>query len=126
LVGRGFRAEAGTENGAALPIELVALAGASATWDAGCTTIADIGAKGAVTVAVPTGSRLRVTASASVAARAVLGLAFPPTRPIDLSLAAGVPLDVVVPDMGDAAVWRVRLELSGAQGTIEVCRVDGH
>ena len=126
LVGQGFRAEAGTANGAGLPIELVALAGASATWDAGCSTIADIGAKGTVTVAVPTGSRLRVTASASVAARAVLGLAFPPTRSIDLPLAAGVPLDVVVPDMGDAAVWRVRLELSGAQGTIEVCRVDGH
>src|SRR5207245_7968260 len=60
LVGRGFRAEPGTANGAALPIELVALAGASATWDAGCTTPADLGAKGAVTVAIPTGSRLLV------------------------------------------------------------------
>jgi hypothetical protein len=124
LVGHGFRIEPGTPAAVALPIQVLALGGASATWDAGCLSLGDVGPKGTVTVAVPTGSRLRVAAPDSIAARAILGLAFPPTRAIDLPVTAGIPLDVVVPDIGDAPVWRVRLDLAAAKGTIQVCRID--
>jgi hypothetical protein len=48
-----------------------------------------------------------------------------PTRPIDLALATHVPVDVVVPDIGQPAVWRVRLDVPDAAGPIRVCRIDG-
>jgi len=125
LVGRDFRTEPGTPASATLPIDVLALAGASATWDGGCLSIAGIAGRASVTVAVPTGSRVRAVAPDAVAGRAILGLAFPPTRAIDLTLAAGTALDVVVPDIGDASVWRVRLELPATNGAISVCRIGG-
>jgi hypothetical protein len=128
MVGSGFRAEAGTAvNAASAPRELqvTELADATATWEGGCLSLADAGGRAAVSAEVETGTRLRIEAPGGVDGRAILGLALPPSRPIDIHVVAGAPLDVVVPDVGDGSIWAVRVEIPNAAGTVRICRIDG-
>ena len=94
-----------------------------AATDGECIRLVDAGQNGAVTVSVPGGIRIRVTAASTLRGSALLGIDLPPSRPIDLDLAPGSPVDVLIPDIGDGRMWRVRLEVPDAIGQISVCAV---
>jgi hypothetical protein len=122
MVGTGFRAEPGSGNGS--PIRLaVGETNATGAWDGPCFALGDVGRRTRVTVQVPTGVRVRVTASNGVEAHALLGLARPPSRSIDVTLVAGKQTEIVVPDIGSTSPWTVRLDFPAASGTIEVCGI---
>jgi hypothetical protein len=46
-----------------------------------------------------------------------------PSLPLDLSLAAGSPTDIVIPDVGDGSTWIVELDLPEAAGAMSLCRL---
>ena len=123
MVGSGFRIEPALGEATSLPLVLVKIDDATGTWNGACLTLTDAGDEARVTVALPSGSRLRVAASSDGGASALLGLLRSPSKRIDLELEAGAPIDVVVPDIGDGSTWTVRLDVPGVTGQIEVCRV---
>jgi hypothetical protein len=123
MIGSGFRVEPGTGVAAPLPIDVAKVDDAAAAPDDGCLTVTEAGPDARVTVTAPSGARLRVTPSDDGKARALLGLARPPSSARDLALQSGTPLDVVVPDIGDGSTWTVRFDLPDAAGTIGVCRI---
>jgi hypothetical protein len=125
-VGGAFHTAPGTEDAVPVGLQLLGSSDAATGWDDGCVVLRGTGDRGALAVAVPTGSRLRVTADqATSTARAALGLDRSPSRSIDLPLGPDQPVDVVVPDIGQPAVWQVRLEVPDARGPIRVCRIAG-
>jgi hypothetical protein len=122
LIGSGFRAEPAASEQPAGALEVIRVDGATAEPDRGCVTVTASDTASEVDVAAPSGSRIRVTPRSSAQARALLGRTTP-SMPLELPLAAGIPTDVVVPDIGDGAVWVVRLELPEAAGPVSLCRV---
>ena len=124
MVGSGFRIEPGIGEATSLPLILVKVDGANGTWDDACLTLRDAGPYASATVAVPSGSRLRIAASDEGNASAVLGHLRSPSRRVDLELKKGARIDVLVPDIGDGSTWTVRLDLPDVAGTIRVCRVE--
>jgi hypothetical protein len=127
MVGPGFRAEPGSRDApsAPLPLTIVSSKGVATIGDGPCLSFVESGGAVEINAKVPTGSRLRLTASNDTVGRALLGLALPPSRSIDVVLAAATPLDIVVPDTGDASIWTVRVVVPAATGTIQICRVEG-
>jgi hypothetical protein len=122
MIGSGFRAEAATTEQPTGTLEVVRRDGAAAETDGGCVTVSASDSSSEVDVAAPSGSRIRITPRGSAKARALLGRTTP-SLPLDLGLAAGVPTELVVPDIGDGAVWVVRLELPEAAGQVRLCGV---
>ena len=127
MVGPGFRAEPGSRDApsAPLPLTIVSSKGVATIGGGPCLSLNEPGSAVEVTAKVPTGSRLRLTTGSDTVGRALLGLALPPSRSIDVVLAAATPLEIVVPDTGDASIWTVRVVVPAATGTIEICRVEG-
>jgi hypothetical protein len=127
MVGPGFRAQPGSRDApsAPLPLTIVSSKGVATIGGGPCLSLNEPGKAVEVTAKVPTGSRLRLAAGSDTVGRALLGLALPPSRSIDVVLAAATPLDIVVPDTGDASIWTVRVVVPAATGTIEICRVEG-
>jgi hypothetical protein len=127
MVGPGFRAEPGSRDAPppSLPLTIASSKGLAIVGDGPCLSLRESGGAVEVTAKVPTGSRLRLTVSNDTVGRAFLGLALPPSRSIDLVLAAATPLDVVVPDTGDASIWTVRVVVPAETGSIQFCRVEG-
>ena len=122
MIGSGFTTEPGTGEGAPGTLEVVRLEGATSRPDDTCVAIIPSASPSKVDVAAPSSSRIRIVATASADARALLGLKTP-SLPIDVALAADVPTDVVVPDIGGEAVWIVRLEIPESAGSVRICRV---
>ena len=124
MVGSGFRTAPGDGARPPLPLEVTTSTGVTFA-DGACGSVADAARGASLSVRVPTGSRIRIIATDAVAGHAALGLARPPSRSIDVALPAAMPVDVVVPDLGDGAVWTVALQFPSQTGTISICRVDG-
>ncbi len=125
LTGSGFRVEPANRDSRPLPVTITPLDGVATVTDGLCVSVMVSGNAAAVNGNVPTGSRLRLTASTDMTGRALLGLMLPPSRSIDVVLAAATPQDIVVPDVGDASIWTVRVVVMRATGTIKICRVEG-
>ena len=125
MVGPGFRVEPGGRDAPPLPVTVTSATHVAVIADGPCLSVADFGSDAALSVNVPSGSRLRLTPTNDVAGRALIGLGLPPSRSIDVALAAATPLDIVVPDIGDASIWTVRVVVPRATGTIQICRVEG-
>jgi hypothetical protein len=125
MVGSGFRAEPGGRDSSLLPVTVTSATHVAIVMGGPCLSLTDFGTDAALSVNVPTGSRLRLTPTNDVAGRALLGLGLPPSRSIDVALAAAIPLDIAVPDVGDASIWTVRVVVPRATGTIEICRIEG-
>ena len=123
MVGDGYRVEPSTPSGEPAPMRVIETEDLVAAPDGECIRLVDAGRNGAVTVSVPGGIRIRVTAASTLRGSALLGIDWPPSRPIDLDLAPGLPVDVLIPDIGDGRMWRVRLEVPGAIGQTSVCAV---
>ncbi len=123
MVGDGYRVEPSAPSGEHKPVRVIETEDLVAAPDGDCIRLVDAGRNGAVTVSVPGGIRIRVTAASTLRGSALLGIDWPPSRPIDLDLAPGLPVDVLIPDIGDGRMWRVRLEVPGAIGQIGVCAV---
>jgi hypothetical protein len=124
LVGSGFRAEPGGRDSPPLPVTVASATHIAIVTGGPCLSLSDFGGDATLSVNVPTGSRLRLTPTNDVAGRALLGLALPPSRSIDVALAAATPLEIVVPDVGDTSIWTVRVVVPRAAGTIQICRVE--
>jgi hypothetical protein len=122
MIGVGFRAAPGVDEGTPAPLEIVGQDDATVEPDGACARVAATGSKPGVEVSAPSGSRIRVVAANDVDARALLGLKTP-SLPLDVSLTAGAPTDIVVPDIGDGSVWTVRLEIPEAAGRVRLCRI---
>jgi hypothetical protein len=125
MTGSGFRAERGSRDAPPLPVTITSSTDVAISTGVPCLSVTDAGNDAAVSVRVPTGSRIRLTASNDVVGRALLGLALPPSRTIDIAMSAATPLDIVVPDVGDESIWTVRVAVPDATGTIQICRVEG-
>ncbi len=125
MTGSGFRAERGSRAAPPLPVTITSSTDVAISTGEPCLSVTDAGKDAAVSVSVPTGSRIRLTASNDVVGRALLGLALPPSRTIDIAMPAATPLDIVVPDVGDESIWTVRVAVPDATGTIQICRVEG-
>jgi len=124
MVGDGYRVEPSTPSGGEpVPVRVIETEDLVAAPDGECIRLVDAGRNGAVTVSVPSGIRIRVTAASTLKGSALLGIDWPPSRPIDLDLAPGSPVDVLIPDIGDGRMWRVRLKVPDAIGQISVCAV---
>jgi hypothetical protein len=121
MIGVGFHAEGGVGGGTPVPLEIVGLDDATVEPDGGCATVTATGSKPGVEVSAPSGSRIRVVAGEDADSRALLGLTTP-SLPLDISLTAGAPTDIVAPDIGDGSVWTVRLEIPGSAGAVRLCR----
>jgi hypothetical protein len=124
MTGSGFRVEPASRDAPPLPMTVVSATDVAIGTGEPCLSVTDAGNDAAVSVRVPTGSRIRLTASNDVVGRALLGLALPPSRSIDAVLATATPLDIVVPDIGDASIWTVRVVVPRATGTIQICRIE--
>lgn len=124
LVGSGFQVEpAGGDVPGTVPLAISGVTDATVDPDGGCLTSTPTGRRPRVIVQVPTGTRLQVTSTDDDTAVAWLGLARPPSLPIDLGLRGGVPSDIVVPDIGNGSVWSVRLDLPTSLGPVRLCGV---
>lgn len=123
MVGDGFRVVRATRDGKQTQLSLIDIEDVTVARDGPCFVLRNAGREGAVTISAPGGTRTRVTAASPVNGAAVLGREFPPSRPIDLDLMAGLPVDVVIPDIGDGGSWQVRLEVPDATGRVSVCGI---
>lgn len=123
MVGDGYRVEPSAPSGEPAPVRVIETEDLVAAPDGECIRLVDAGPNGAVTVSVPGGIRIRVTAASTLRGSSLLGIDLPPSRPIDLDLAPGSPVDVLIPDIGDGRMWRIRLEVPDAIGQISVCAV---
>jgi hypothetical protein len=125
MLGSNFRAEPSTGSGTAqafqVPAELHDISLANGTPD--CVHLDHAGPDASAMFTVPGGDRLRVTAEDKVDASVAIGKDRPPSRTVDLPLAAGSAEDVVVPDLGDGSMFGLKLSLPSAGGTTTICRV---
>ena len=121
MIGAGFHAEPGIGEGTPVALEIVGKGDVIVEPDGACTTVTGTGNQANVEVAAPSGMRIRVVAAKDAEARAMLGLVRPPSLPLELSLVAGVPTDIIVPDIGDESIWTVRLEIPEAAGPARLC-----
>jgi hypothetical protein len=122
MIGAGFHAESGVEAGDPGQLTIVRLEDASAEPDGTCSTVTATKPDGTVTVEAPSGSRIRVVSTNDAATQARLGLTTP-SLPLEFSLVAGTPTDVVVPDVGDGSTWMVELDIPDGAGSVRLCRV---
>ena len=122
MIGAGFHTEPGVGTGTPGPLTIVGLKEAIAEADGMCATVTATKPDGTVAVKAPSGSRIRVDTANDAATQARLGL-MTPSLPLELSLAAGTPIDIVVPDVGDGSIWIVELGTPEAAGPIRLCRV---
>jgi hypothetical protein len=123
MTGAGFHATPAIGRGSPVAFEVTASRGVTVATDDGCLSLHGSGRDASVTVVVPTGTRVRLTATDGVAGRAVLGFELPPSRAIELAAPAATPVDLVLPDLGDGSSWIVRLEFRAASGTIQACPI---
>ncbi len=122
MVGAGFHVGSGTGAGRPAPLTIAWVVDATVEPDGACATVTATGREPGVEVSAPSGSRIRIVAMEDADARALLGLKTP-SLPLDVSLKAGAPIDIVVPDVGDGSVWRVRLEIPQEAGPVRLCRL---
>jgi hypothetical protein len=123
MVGSGFRAERGHGDVTPIDLRVIGALDPRVHKEGGCLALTARERKAAVAIEMPTGSRVRLTATSGVSARAVLGHSLPPSRGIDVVLVAGLPLDIVVPDIGDRAVWSLRIEVPPSAATLSICGI---
>lgn len=121
MVGQSFRTGPATAGADLAAPPVTTVADATVELAGRCLTTTVTGPKGRVTVQVPTGSALQITAVRDGTARARLGREEPPSLAIPLALQGGAPLEIKVPDIGDESVWSVGLELPPTVGAVEVC-----
>jgi hypothetical protein len=122
MVGTGFHAEPGVGAGQPGILTLVGVEEAAARPDGLCVTVTAMTPKATIAMEAASGSRIRVTPTNDATSQARLGLT-EPSLPLDLTLAAGAPTDIVVPDVGDGSTWIVELELPEVAGPVGLCRV---
>ena len=122
MIGAGFHAAPGIEAGRPGPLTIIGLEGADADPDGMCATVTATQPDGTVSIAAPSGSRIRVVSANDAPTQARLGLTTP-SLPLELSLAGGTPTDIVIPDVGDGSTWAVELEIPEVAGRVRLCRV---
>jgi hypothetical protein len=123
VVGDGFRVGRPARGGTATRLSLVAIEDLVAEQDGHCYVLRKVGPRAAATLSALGGTRIRVTTVSRVDSAALLGHDFPPSRSVELDLAAGSPADVQIPDTGDGGMWQVRLDLQDATGRARVCGI---
>ena len=123
MLGSNFLAEPSNGAGTTQPLQPGDLHGVTAESASGCTRLQGTGSDGTATFTVPGGDRLRVTPTADLKSTIAIGKDRPPSRTIDLAVAAGAAEDVVVPDLGDGSTFALKLSLPAAAGATTVCLV---
>jgi hypothetical protein len=125
MVRSAFRAGPATTGADLVTPPVSGVDDATVRWDGACLTATAVRTRGRLTVLVPTGSGLQITAARDGTAVARLGREPPPSHAIPVELQGGVPIAIAVPDMGDETVWSVGLELPAGLGPVEVCGAVG-
>jgi hypothetical protein len=123
MLGSNFRVEPSAGGGSARPLQAGELHDISGDPSSGCLRLHDAGPDATATFTVPGGNRLRVSATEALEGSVAIGKERPPSRTIDLDVAAGAAADVVVPDLGDGSSFALRLGLPSATGATTVCLV---
>jgi hypothetical protein len=123
MLGSNYRVETSAGGGSARPLEAGELHDISGDPSSGCVRLHDAGPDATATFTVPGGDRLRVSATDALQGSVAIGRERPPSRTIDLDVAAGATADVVVPDLGDGSSFALRLGLPSAAGATTVCLV---
>ncbi len=121
MVGGGFSALPAVGGQTPTHLPVVNQADVTIVADGACLIPMRAGPDARVTILVPTGTRVRIDSSTDVRLSAQLGLTQPPSKAIDFDVAANHPVDLSVPDIGDASVWTVRLDLPEGVGAIRIC-----
>jgi hypothetical protein len=123
MMGTGFRAQPGVGAGTESPVDIVGSNDATVAPAGACAIVTATGRDPQVDLTVPSASRVRIVPTSDAPAKALLLGLMTISTPIELSLAAGQPTDVVIPDIGDGATWTVRLEVPEAAGPVRLCRL---
>ncbi len=123
MVASAFRAGPPSADGRVEPLPVSQVSGATVSPDTGCLMATPAGSNPSVTFVVRTGSRLQITSTNDVTATTRLGHALPPTLMFALPLTGGRATELVVPDIGDASAWLVRLDVPATSGPVRVCLV---
>ena len=126
LVGDRFRAEPSSALASApVAMDIDEVVDAKVARHDDCVVITSAGPLPAATLLGPDGVRLRLSAHESEQITAVLGLTRPPLRPMVIELRAGVPVDIVVPDIRPVTSARLRIELAGSSSPVTACPLAG-
>ena len=122
MIGEGYRVQEPGSRGYDVRFKVVA--SSSDISRAGkCVRVGARAAPATTTLILPGGVRVRATSSSIVEATFYLAHAGGSSRPLDTDLAAGEPMDVVIPNVGDPRHWLVTMSLPTSAGVVRLCVV---
>jgi hypothetical protein len=123
VIGDGYRVEEPRSRGDYVSFEVTAPSSAGITRAGQCVIASSMVAPAAFRLTMPGGARIRVRSPTSLKAAFYLGHTEGPSRPLDVDLEPGSPMDVVIPDVGDPRPWLVGVTLPSALGVARFCVV---